>query len=533
MSLRVAAYCRVSTAQDDQLHSLAHQQAYFRAYIMRQPDWELVGVFADEGLSGTVSRNRPAFQEMLQAAREGKIDLILTKEVSRFARNTVDTLAHTRALRQRGVGVLFINDNIDTRQDDGEFRLAIMASVAQEESRKTSERVKWGQKRSMEQGVVFGCDNIYGFSLKGGRLTVKPEEAAVVRRIYHKFLREGKGTHVIGRELYEEGIDPPRAGGKPWSSAMVLRILRNEKYCGDLLQKKSYTPSYLDHKKAVNRGAEPPVYLRGHHEAIVPRAVFEQAQRELARRAAARGTRHSGRYWCSGKLLCAACGARLVPKKRALRCGDYRDWVCAARAAHGARHTDARGNPAGCDTPVLPDEILCACVEAAVRTLPLDWEGLAGQAVARLEGHGPDAREGERLRAQKERTLQKLDGLTDAFLEQQITREEYERLRARYRGACAGLERQMAALAAPEPDTAAWRDFLRRDARAREAVWGQIVEQVQVAPGRLCLRLHGLPAPLLVAYQQSGKRPHLCAGDIKIGPQPETAAAQEGGIFRN
>ena len=179
--LRVAAYCRVSTSQEDQRNSLENQRRYFSEYISRQPDWELVEVYADEGLSGT-SSDRPAFRRMLAAAAEEKIDLILTKEVSRFARNTVDTLAYTRLLRRQGVGIVFIGDHIDTRQNDGEFRLTIMASVAQEESRKISERVKWGQQRSMERGVVFGCDNIYGFSLQGGELMVKPEQARADRR---------------------------------------------------------------------------------------------------------------------------------------------------------------------------------------------------------------------------------------------------------------------------------------------------------------------------------------------------------------
>ena len=246
--LRVAAYCRVSTSQEDQRNSLENQRRYFSEYISRQPDWELVEVYADEGLSGT-SSDRPAFRRMLAAAAEEKIDLILTKEVSRFARNTVDTLAYTRLLRRQGVGIVFIGDHIDTRQNDGEFRLTIMASVAQEESRKISERVKWGQQRSMERGVVFGCDNIYGFSLQGGELTVKPEQAAVVREVYRRFLMDGKGTYIIARELTAEGIPPPSGKGKSWSSTMVLRLLRGEKYCGDLLQCKSCTPDFLDHRK--------------------------------------------------------------------------------------------------------------------------------------------------------------------------------------------------------------------------------------------------------------------------------------------
>ena len=377
--LRVAAYCRVSTAQDDQLHSLAHQQQYFRAYISRRPDWELVEVYADRGLSGTTVR-RPAFQRMIAAAQAGEIDLILTKEVSRFARNTVDALAQTRALRRRGVGVVFIEDNIDTRQNDGEFRLTIMASVAQEESRKTSERVKWGQRRSMEQGVVFGSGRIYGFDLRAGQLTVRPDEAAVIRRVYHKFLHEGKGTFVIARELTAAGIPPPRAQGKPWSSTMVLRLLRNEKYCGDLLQKKTCTPDFLDHKPVKNTGQETQVYLRGHHEAIVLRAQFEAVQRELARRARPRAPRHSARYWCSGRVVCAACGSRFVPRQR--RCADgsvYRFWSCRARVQHGRQ---------SCAMHPVPQHTLDAALAYLLEAIGLDLAALADSAAARAARAG-------------------------------------------------------------------------------------------------------------------------------------------------
>lgn len=227
--LRVAAYCRVSTDKEDQLHSLAAQRTYFTQYIQAQPGWVAAGIFADEGLSGTSVSHRPQFHRMLQQAEAGQIDLILTKEVSRFARNTVDTLRITRDLKARGVGVLFLNDNIDTRDNDGEFRLTIMASVAQEESRKISQRTRWGQAQAMKRGVVFGNDSLFGYLLSGGRLTVIPEQAAIVRGIYHKFLEERKGTYVIARELTEAGIDPPLHPGHPWSSTAVLRILRNEK----------------------------------------------------------------------------------------------------------------------------------------------------------------------------------------------------------------------------------------------------------------------------------------------------------------
>ena len=377
--LRVAAYCRVSTSQEDQRNSLENQRRYFSEYISRQPDWELVEVYADEGLSGT-SSDRPAFRRMLAAAAEEKIDLILTKEVSRFARNTVDTLAYTRLLRRQGVGIVFIGDQI------GEFRLTIMASVAQEESRKISERVKWGQQRSMERGVVFGCNNIYGFSLRGGELTVNPEQAAVVREVYRRFLMDGKGTYIIARELTAEGIPLPSGKGKSWSSTMVLRLLRGEKYCGDLLQRKSCTPDFLDHRKVKNEGQSPQVYLRDHHEAIVPRGVFEAVQRELDRRQAARkaNSRPSARYWCSGKLVCGQCGSRFVPRRGAQADGGLR-WVCGKRVQHGV---------AACAAPAVGNRILLNCMKQIVQDLPIDMEMVLRQTLRAI----PDLTRAERQR---------------------------------------------------------------------------------------------------------------------------------------
>lgn len=328
--LRVAAYCRVSTDQTDQLHSLAAQQRYFSEYIAAHPEWEDAGIWADEGISGTSTAKRKQFRALMAAAENGEIDLILTKEVSRFARNTVDTLEYTRKLRAWGVGVLFLNDNIDTRAGEGEFRLTIMASVAQEESRKTSERVKWGQRRSMERGVVFGAPTPYGYRLIDGVLTVREDQAEIVRRVYDMFLEEGKGTHVIARQLTENSVPTPKEKRKNWSSTMVLRLLRNEKYCGDLLQKKTCTPDFLTHKKVRNCGQEEQVYLRAHHAPIISRTQFEAVQRELIRRSAGK-TRHSARYWCSGKVQCGACGRMLTARRSVRRDGSVHiRWSCRA-----------------------------------------------------------------------------------------------------------------------------------------------------------------------------------------------------------
>lgn len=354
----VAAYCRVSTDEEDQLNSLENQIGYYTEYIRNHENWELYEVFYDEGLSGTTIRHRDGFNKMIQAAYSGKFKLLITKEVSRFARNTVDTLQYVRELKRRDVGVIFTLDGIDTRQNDGELRLTIMASCAQEESRKTSERVKWGQKRQMEKGVVFGRDML-GYIVRNGQLFINEEEAETVRLIFHKYVNEGKGTFVIARELYEAGISPKRV--KEWSNTVILRVLRNEKYVGDLLQKKTYTPDFLTHAKKYNRGAEEQVFIPNHHEAIIDRQTWNRAQVELHRRSLSLEAKrkHSNRYWCSGKLICGECGKSCVSRTKT-RNGEviYKKWCCIEMVKHGRKKIDVIGNEVGCDTQLVAEQSL-------------------------------------------------------------------------------------------------------------------------------------------------------------------------------
>lgn len=374
--LRVAAYCRVSTDKDDQSNSLASQRKYFADYITSHQDWIFMNVYYDEGISGTQTKKRAGFNAMIEDAMHGDIDLILTKEVCRFARNTVDTLSYTRKLLDRGIGVIFTIDNIDTRDLDGELRLTIMASIAQEESRKTSERVKWGQKRRMEQGVVFGRDLI-GYTVCNGALTINEEELPIVRAIFHKFTNEGKGTHIIARELLEEGLRPKRV--KLWSASVILRILRNEKYVGDLCQKKTYTPNYLTHEKKCNRGNEEMVYLKAHHEPIIDRDLWERTQEELIRRAPKTKNQsgHSSRYWCSGKLYCGMCGQRYVSRTKKLKNGTtYKAWRCYAAANHGQHKVTDDGETVGCDNGSINNQALLTCMHYCLSKLPIDTEEL-------------------------------------------------------------------------------------------------------------------------------------------------------------
>ena len=279
--MRVAVYCRVSTDKEDQINSFESQKRYFAEIIGRRTEWELCGIYADEGVSGTSTAKRREFNRMMKDARAGRFDRIITKEVSRFARNTVDALTFTRELRGRGIGVEFVNDGINTLEPDAELRLAIMGSIAQEESRKTSSRVKWGQTRRMEQGVVFGR-SLLGYDVKDGQLTINQEGARIVRKIYQWYVFGGMSSAGIAKRLTEEGIRTAR-GNREWNSGVVIKILKNEKYCGDLLQKKTVTPDYLTHQKRTNRGQEAMVYLRNHHEPVIDRDLWERARERMCR----------------------------------------------------------------------------------------------------------------------------------------------------------------------------------------------------------------------------------------------------------
>lgn len=365
--LRVAAYCRVSTDRTDQANSLESQQRYFNDYIRRNPLWELYNIYVDDGISGTSTKKRVAFNQMIEDAKGGKFDLIITKEISRFARNILDSIGYTRELKNLGVGVIFLNDNINTLDNDAEMRLAFFSTMAQEESRKTSERVKWGLRRQMEKGVVLGRDML-GYDVRNGQLIINEEGAETVRLIYHKFLDEGKGAHRIARELREEGVKTSTRM-KDWSYTVILRILRNEKYCGDLIQQKTYTPDYLSHKKKRNYGEIETVEIHNHHEPIISRERFEAVQRELERRRPSESTvkAFANRYALSGKIVCGECGAGFVRRQKKRKDGSFNvKWVCAESQKNGSKHTEKDGTTAGCTTNSINDRDIKEILQSVV-----------------------------------------------------------------------------------------------------------------------------------------------------------------------
>ena len=431
---RVAAYCRVSTDNEDQANSFESQQRYFKQYIEHHPDWELYEIFADEGISGTNTKKRKEFNRMIACAQNGDFDLIITKEISRFARNTLDSIYYTRELKKYDVGVVFMNDGINTLDGDAELRLAIMSSIAQEESRKTSERVKWGQKRQMEQGVVFGR-SMLGYDVKDGQMSINEEGAKVVRLIFHKFVHEGKGTHVIARELREEGIPPMRV--KEWSNTVILRLIRNEKYCGDLVQKKTYTPDYLSHDKKYNRGQEEFVIIKNHHEPIVSRELFEEANRILdARSLSPEGkAKHSNRYPFSGKLKCGCCGSSYVARYKKRNDGSvYKAWRCIEAARHGSPHKDKAGDQVGCVGLGIRNEDAIHIMYLVTKSLKFDKEKVIGnllstiKKVIDMDFTGTDISKLHRRITDVETGKAKL---LDVFLSGVISKEEFSMSRAK------------------------------------------------------------------------------------------------------
>ena len=306
---KAAGYARVSTDHEDQVTSYAAQVDYYTNYIQGREDWEYAGIYTDEGISATNTKKRDGFNRMVADALAGKIDLIITKSVSRFARNTVDSLTTIRKLKEHNVECYFEKENIWTFDSKGELLLTIMSSLAQEESRSISENVTWGHRKRFADGKVsFAYSRVLGLEKDAdGNIVVNREQAEIVKLIFRRFL-EGMTPHSIAAELTDMGIKSP--GGKDkWNSATVRRMLSNEKYKGDALLQKEFTVDYLQKKTKKNEGEVPQYYVEGSHEAIIEPSVFDLVQAELAKRSKKSEARYSGVSIFSNKIKCAECGS--------------------------------------------------------------------------------------------------------------------------------------------------------------------------------------------------------------------------------
>ena len=312
----MAAYCRVSTDQLEQLSSYEAQVAYYTNFINNSPEYEFAGVFADEGISGTNTKKREQFNKMIEDCKAGKIDIIITKSISRFARNTLDTLNYVRQLKDLGIGVLFEKENINTLDSKGEVLLTILSSLAQDESRSISENSTWGIRRRFEQGKLFiNQTKFLGYDKdEEGNLIINEKQAKIVKRIYTECL-DGKGPNRIARELEEEGVLNWNGKSK-WYESSIRKMLSNEKYKGDALLQKTYTVNFLTKKRVKNNGQVPQYYVEESHPAIINKEMWEAVQLEMERRKA-----FTEKYNISkidyatidnpfaGKVICGQCGS--------------------------------------------------------------------------------------------------------------------------------------------------------------------------------------------------------------------------------
>ena len=345
---RVAAYCRVSTDREEQEHSFETQKAMYTEMIMMKPTWQMAGIYADEGITGTVAKKRPGFMKMIEDCRKGKIEMIVTKSVSRFSRNNLDCLMYVRELKQLGIPIIFEKEGINTIQVSSELLLTLFGALSQAESESISMNVKLGIRQSLKNGNVrFSYKTFLGYR-KGadGQPEIVPEQADIVRRIYNDFLA-GATYLEIAKRLTEENV-PTMGGGNRWFSERIKSILKNEKYKGDALLQKTYITDPISKRVKKNNGELPMYYVENSHPAIVERRIFDRVQEEIARRAGKKkvkqtGTktelgRYSGTYALTELLYCGECG---TPYRRCTWSRDGKKkivWRCVSRLDYGKKY---------------------------------------------------------------------------------------------------------------------------------------------------------------------------------------------------
>ena len=479
----VAAYARVSTEQDEQQSSYEAQVEYYTKYIKNNPGWEFAGIYADEGISGTNTKKRDGFKSMISDAKAGKINLILTKSISRFARNTVDTLQTVRDLKAIGVEVIFEKENIRTMDKQCEVLLTIMSSLAQEESRSISENVRWGQQRSMQAGnVAMAYGRFLGYK-KGanGKPEIAPEEAEIVRDIYRMFL-DGMTIRNIAKNLTDRKIPTP-AGKEIWAVSTIKSILSNEKYKGDALRQKTFTVDYLTKTVKKNQGEYKQYYIQNSHPAIIDEDTWELVQLELAKRGKEAKVFRDNSPFCN-KIVCADCGAYFGHKvfhgKEACR-KDV--WYC--------NHRYDGSEP--CKTPIVK--------ETAIKNAYLSALGqILGRKAACLAACRAKLTELDNLseikenRHKAEETLQyQLAEVQDFVHENARKSQDQTKYRAKYNKLVETIEKQkelIADLKSQELNSIAMREKLRRFMKAIEScteeatfvpeVWNDTVERAVV-----------------------------------------------------
>jgi len=414
--LRVAAYCRVSTDTDEQATSYDTQVAHYKDYISKNPAWKFVGIYADDGISGTGTKKREEFLRMIDDCMAGKIDMVITKSISRFARNTIDCLKYIRQLKEKNISVIFEKENINTLDAKGEVLITIMASLAQQESESLSKNVKLGLQFRYQQGKVqVNTKWFLGYTKdEKGNLIIDPDQAKVVKRIYREYL-EGKSYAVIAKGLENDGI-LNGSGKKRWWDSNIHQILTNEKYMGDALLQKTYSTDVLSKKRIKNDGAVPQYYVENNHEAIISKEIYHEVQAEIQRRnnIVDEQNNHYGyccKYALTSLMFCSECGApyRRITWNSAK--GKEPVWRCRNRLKKGGNY---------CLSPTIHEKDLHAVIVRAIK----EAFGSDDKIMETIKQNVNDVI-GDELEANPEACEEKLKDLQDQLVKCVNTGEDY------------------------------------------------------------------------------------------------------------
>lgn len=429
---RVAAYCRVSTDHEDQLNSYRSQLQYYTDKISENKDWMMAGIYADEAITGTQVSKREGFQKMINDCLAGQIDMVITKSISRFARNTLDTLKYVRLLKEKNIEVFFEDENINTLSMDGELLLVVLSSVAQQEVENISSNVKKGLAMKMSRGEIVGFTGALGYDYdpETKTMSVNEEEAKIVRYIFKRYV-EGMGAHVIARELMQMGA-LTGSGSKTWHDTTVIGIIKNEKYKGDLLQGKTFTVDPITKRRLDNLGESDKYLMKDHHEAIVSEELWDQAQAILKRRQGnhenarmnptAYREMFSRKYAFSCMCKCGFCGATLT--RRSWHSGTkYQTpiWLCIQASKHGKKYCPK--------CKAITEEALESAFVESYRIITDDHKDVLEEFLQRTEetlNAKPTAQEISRVRKELDLLKKKQQNLLDMHLEERIDFQTFE-----------------------------------------------------------------------------------------------------------
>lgn len=424
--LRVCAYCRVSTDNEEQLNSYKSQLKYYDEKINSKSEWQFAGIYADEAISGTLDFKRTDFMRMIADCMEGKIDMIITKSISRFARNTLDTLKYVRMLKEKNIAILFEEENLNTLTSAGELMLTVLSAMAQQESENISSHVLLGLKMKKDRGELIGYNGCYGYNynLETKEITINEEQAEVVKYMFERYV-QGVVSSTIAKELTEKEIRTPK-GGTKWCESTVRGILKNEKYIGDVLMGKTFTIDPISHKRLSNLGEADKHYLKEHHEPIISKELFDRVQEIRTKRAGNRETgrrsnNYSKKYPFSSKIYCGFCGSLFTRRNwNANRKWEKPVWQCIKRAKQGKEECP--------HCKAIAEEIIEDCFVQGYRILCNDNRKVIETFLEKIENVLKENTTETmvcKLEKDKEKVNKKLANLLELNLEGRINKEQY------------------------------------------------------------------------------------------------------------